>query len=123
MKGSGNSVFQIGKAFPDGILGEFSDAPDVQLVYDLLAVGINCLDADVQELGNLVGLFALGYKLQYLPFPGGKPTVRGFYGTARANCPWPKSRSRPRATRTSDIGESIMSSSSFAPGKNFWDRA
>ena len=36
------------EAFPDGVLGEFSDAMRFQLIHNLLAVGIHCLDADLQ---------------------------------------------------------------------------
>ena len=71
-KGGGESKLQGGEAFPDGILGEFSDAPGNKLLHDLLAVGIHCLNTDVEELGNLAGAFTLGYELQNLPLPGGE---------------------------------------------------
>ena len=41
-------ILQCGEAFPDGVLGEFSNAMRFQLIHNLLAVGIHCLDADLQ---------------------------------------------------------------------------
>ena len=40
------SGFQGSKPFPNGVFGEFGDAPDSQLVHDLLPVGLHCLHAD-----------------------------------------------------------------------------
>ena len=65
----GDVTLQKSDSLTNGILGQFSDAVDVQLVHDLLAVGFHRFHADVKFRGYFLGGFALGNELENFSFP------------------------------------------------------
>jgi len=65
-------AFQLGQPFHDGIFSEFSDAVQMQLVHDVLAVRFYGFHAQVEAGGNVPGGFAFRKKLQHLALTAGK---------------------------------------------------
>src|ERR1041385_7351076 len=60
-------------AFGDGVAGQAGGIMDVELVYHLLAMFLDRLDADVQFSGNLLIGLALRDELQNFRLAGGEP--------------------------------------------------
>ena len=65
-------AFQLGQPFHDGIFCELSDAVQLQLVHDVLAVRFYGFHAQVEAGGNVPGGFAFRKKLQHLALTAGK---------------------------------------------------
>src|SRR5215212_6634613 len=61
-----------GQTFADGVASELGDVVEVELVHDVLAVGVDRLGADEQDGGDFLGAFALGDELDDFAFLGGQ---------------------------------------------------
>lgn len=88
------ALLQRNQPFPDGVLGEVRDAVHVQSLQDLLAVGLDGLDAHVEACGHLLGVQAFGDELEYFPLPGRE------FGQAVRSSAWSVVSPRLRYGRT-----------------------
>src|SRR5881296_3991013 len=64
------------QSFADGVAHEPGGVVDVELVHHPAAVKLGGLDADVQQVGDLLGRFALGDELYHLPLPRAQRAAR-----------------------------------------------
>ena len=55
------------QSFANGKFGEFRDSVDLEFVHDLPALGLNGLDAYVENGRNFLARLSLGQKLKYFP--------------------------------------------------------
>ena len=64
--------FEGGDPLTDGVLGQTGDAMDIELLHDVLAVGLDGFDTHVQTRRDLLRAMTLGDELKDLALPSGK---------------------------------------------------
>ncbi|MCW0417496.1 hypothetical protein NB689_003250 [Xanthomonas sacchari] len=77
MARTGPASLQRRQTFADRVARQLRDALHAQLEHDVLAVGADGLDADVQARGDLLGRQPLGQQLHDLAFARGQQRVGG----------------------------------------------
>jgi len=72
--GSGDDLFA------DGVVDEFREGVEIEFEHDVGAVGFGSVDADSEEIGNVLVAFAFGEQLKNFAFARREAMARGLGG-------------------------------------------
>jgi hypothetical protein len=88
-RGSGGDDFVA-----DGVEDEFGEGVEIELEHDVGAMGFGGVDADAEEVGDLLVAFAFGEKLEDFAFTGGEAGTVGPSGIGGIGSEIPGSNGR-----------------------------